>query len=229
MARGDQIYVMRALAGLQSAYEHHGIDCGDGTVIHYSKRGEVPKVTQTTLAEFAGTGRVMVKHYATCYVPDATIVRAKSRLGEQKYSLLLNNCEHFATWCKTGQSVSVQVRDFLPFLETADPDWVDEALHQSVEEPNQQAQVQEILQRALAEIRPVWDGLQPQYNEAVDELRDWHEVAVLAMQQGKEEAARRAIARKLAAKQRAETLKADLDRLAEMTETLVRNASQTRG
>jgi phage shock protein A len=86
--------------------------------------------------------------------------------------------------------------------------------------------VQAILDRALADIKPVWNNLQPQYNRAVDELRDWHEVALLAMQQGKEPVARRAIARKLAAKERAQALKVDLDRLAEMTETLLRNAKK---
>ena len=32
-----------------------------------------------------------------------------SRLGEQNYNLLFNNCEHFATWCKTGRHSSGQV------------------------------------------------------------------------------------------------------------------------
>ncbi|MEM9150140.1 MAG: lecithin retinol acyltransferase family protein, partial [Cyanobacteria bacterium P01_F01_bin.3] len=36
MARGDQVYVYRDVIGVP--YEHHGIDCGDGSVIHYSKR-----------------------------------------------------------------------------------------------------------------------------------------------------------------------------------------------
>ena len=35
--------------------------------------------------------------------------RAMSRLGEQNYNLLFNNCEHFATWCKTGRHRSEQV------------------------------------------------------------------------------------------------------------------------
>jgi hypothetical protein len=38
-----------------------------------------------------------------------TVRRAMSRLGEQNYNLLFNNCEHFATWCKTGRHRSVQV------------------------------------------------------------------------------------------------------------------------
>ena len=54
MAKGDQIYVWRSLAGLEGVYEHHGIDCGDRTVIHYSKRGETPTVTRTHIDTFVG-------------------------------------------------------------------------------------------------------------------------------------------------------------------------------
>lgn len=43
------------------------------------------------------------------YSPQETVNRALSRIGEDKYSLLLNNCEHFAIWCKTGASKSFQV------------------------------------------------------------------------------------------------------------------------
>lgn len=47
------------------------------------------------------------------YSPDETIQRARSRLGEAKYNLVTNNCEHFAIWCKTGISQSHQVDDVL--------------------------------------------------------------------------------------------------------------------
>lgn len=43
------------------------------------------------------------------YSPEETVSRALSRLGEDKYNLVLNNCEHFAIWCKTGVSESLQV------------------------------------------------------------------------------------------------------------------------
>ena len=36
-----------------------------------------------------------------------------SRIGEQRYNLLFNNCEHFASWCKTGRHQSGQVESFL--------------------------------------------------------------------------------------------------------------------
>ncbi len=44
------------------------------------------------------------------YSPKETVERALSRVGENKYNLLLNNCEHFAIWCKTGVSESYQVK-----------------------------------------------------------------------------------------------------------------------
>jgi hypothetical protein len=46
-----------------------------------------------------------------CDLDDVVIQRAKSRLGETKYDLFFNNCEHFATWCKTGLHDSEQVRN----------------------------------------------------------------------------------------------------------------------
>ena len=36
-----------------------------------------------------------------------------SRIGEQNYNLLFNNCEHFATWCKTGRHHSAQVNSVI--------------------------------------------------------------------------------------------------------------------
>ena len=46
---------------------------------------------------------------------EETIRRAKERLGEEKYNLVTNNCEHFAMWCRTGESVSGQVKQIVRF------------------------------------------------------------------------------------------------------------------
>ena len=46
---------------------------------------------------------------------EETIRRAKERLGEEKYNLVTNNCEHFAMWCKTGEAVSGQVKQIVRF------------------------------------------------------------------------------------------------------------------
>lgn len=43
------------------------------------------------------------------YSPEETVNRALSRLGESRYDILTNNCEHFAIWCKTGVSDSYQL------------------------------------------------------------------------------------------------------------------------
>ena len=47
------------------------------------------------------------------YSPDETVERARSRMGEDQYDLLCNNCEHFAIWCKTGIAESHQVKRVL--------------------------------------------------------------------------------------------------------------------
>ena len=107
MARGDHIRVQRFM------YSHHGIDCGDGTVIHYTgalwKRKKA-LITRTSLDEFVGSGKVDILKYQEDVSADEVIKRAESRLGERAYKLLINNCEHFATWCVTGKAKSKQVR-----------------------------------------------------------------------------------------------------------------------
>lgn len=108
MARGDHIYVNRG------AYTHHGIDIGDGTVIHFSgepgdKRDAA--IQRTTLDEFLGGGALKIRRYGLRDDADTCVVRAESRLGGKSYHLIANNCEHFAAWCCTGRKASQQVRD----------------------------------------------------------------------------------------------------------------------
>ncbi len=50
------------------------------------------------------------------YSPEETVRRARSKLGEGGYNLALNNCEHFAAWCKTGVRSSKQVNAILDFI-----------------------------------------------------------------------------------------------------------------
>lgn len=51
------------------------------------------------------------------YTPEETVQRAYEKIGEEKYNLVTNNCEHFALWCKTGIAESHQVNDLLGALE----------------------------------------------------------------------------------------------------------------
>jgi hypothetical protein len=48
--------------------------------------------------------------YDVCFPEEVAAARAVSRLGERGYSIYANNCEHFASWCKTGTDQSSQVR-----------------------------------------------------------------------------------------------------------------------
>ena len=108
MARGDHVYVHRG------RYSHHGIDCGDGTVIHYVRpRVGVRRVARTPFDELAADAKVRVRAYDERLSPDETIRNAESRVGTANYHLLRNNCEHFAAWCCTGRPVSAQVRRWL--------------------------------------------------------------------------------------------------------------------
>jgi hypothetical protein len=105
MASGDHLYVRRGLR-----YSHHGIDCGDGSVIHYIGPRRTRFVARTSLAEFAATSKVRVRSYDKRLSAEVAVRNAESRLGLQDYSLVRNNCEHFAAWCCTGRSASAQVR-----------------------------------------------------------------------------------------------------------------------
>jgi Lecithin retinol acyltransferase len=104
MGKGDHIYVDCDF------YTHHGIDCGDGTAIHYIGEALKGVITRTSIAEFTSGKQLFVKKYEVSDLSDIILLRAKSRLGENKYDLLFNNCEHFATWCKTGIHESEQVK-----------------------------------------------------------------------------------------------------------------------
>lgn len=103
MAKGDHIYVDCG------GYTHHGIDCGDGTAIHYIGEKLRGVISRTSMASFTSGKKVCVKDYRSYDEPDIVIKRAESRLGEDKYDLLFNNCEHFASWCKAGKHQSEQV------------------------------------------------------------------------------------------------------------------------
>ena len=109
MARGDHLYVRR-----RRRYSHHGIDCGDGSVIHYvGPRARLRHVVRTPFEEFAAEDEVLVRTYAQRLSPDETVRHAESRLGSAGYHLVRNNCEHFAEWCCTGRATSAQVRRWL--------------------------------------------------------------------------------------------------------------------
>jgi lecithin:retinol acyltransferase len=98
-------------------YLHHGIYVGDGKVVHYAglacglHRGPVEEVP---LDRFAHGRPVWVKSHAPSnFECQDVIERARSRVGENCYQLLTNNCEHFCEWCLSGEPRSYQVEALL--------------------------------------------------------------------------------------------------------------------
>ena len=98
-------------------YTHHGIYVGAGQVIHYQglssslRRGPVAKVS---LAEFSHGHPVHLHGEAdVAYSGIEVAARACSRVGEDAYDVLRNNCEHFCSWCLSGATRSPQVERLL--------------------------------------------------------------------------------------------------------------------
>jgi Lecithin retinol acyltransferase len=102
------------LATARWGYRHHGLYAGDGRVLHYRgmhrwvlSRGPVEEVS---LAQFArGRGVEVVRSPGARFDGRAAVERARSRLGEDRWRLWSNNCEHFVTWCVDGTPRSAQV------------------------------------------------------------------------------------------------------------------------
>lgn len=220
MARGDQIYSDREFLNLQGIYEHHGIDCGDGTVIHYRKGSET--IERTSMAIFSDGNKIYIRTYPTYFTPDVVLRRATSRLGEHEYNLLFNNCEHFATWCKTGVSESKQVRDILPVLSTMNPEELATPIREALGTTTT-ANSQKLLNQAIAQIEVTWNSIQPDYKHNLKEVEDWQKVALQALQKNREDLARVAIKKKLSYQKQANAQKDQLTQLATMTQTLLQN------
>jgi hypothetical protein len=115
MAQGDRLRAKRRLAGLPVCYGHHGIDLGDGTVVHarpddMTRLFGGGRVVRTSLAEFAAGEAVEIVSDPPAVFPPAEIVaRAVRHVGREGYCPVIDNCEHFATWCATGERRSRQV------------------------------------------------------------------------------------------------------------------------
>jgi hypothetical protein len=98
-------------------YSHHGIYVGNGRVVHYAGLCEslqAGPVEEVSLERFAANRPVWIEYRPLPgFAAGQVVARARSRLGESRYRLLTNNCEHFCTWCRYGCPRSDQVRGLL--------------------------------------------------------------------------------------------------------------------
>ena len=94
-------------------YTHHGIYVGRGRVVQYAglsrglRRGPVDEVPGW---QFAQWRTIWIRLQESSGLDrDEVVRRARLRLGENRYHVLTNNCEHFCEWCVRGEHRSYQV------------------------------------------------------------------------------------------------------------------------
>ena len=109
----SELFLGAHIVSPRTGYLHHGIYVGDGCVVHYPgfERGLRSGPVETVSLEHFMRGRSLrVLDEGAPYFEAAEIVeRAMSRMGEDRYHVLTNNCEHFCEWCVTAEPRSFQV------------------------------------------------------------------------------------------------------------------------
>ncbi|MGB7325627.1 MAG: lecithin retinol acyltransferase family protein, partial [Rubripirellula sp.] len=120
LAKGDHFFVWRRHLGVP--FQHHAIDVGDGTAVHFTDGdGGVAGpggstddfiVMHTSMSVVTREGRctVHVIEHASPLEADEIVSRAISQVGRKGYHLMYDNCEHFASWCALDQEESGQIR-----------------------------------------------------------------------------------------------------------------------
>ena len=114
---GDHIRVKRK----RRFYTHHAIYMGDGEVIHVTgsiREKTDPEVKKTDLQRFLKGGTLKRREYKERLPASETIRIAERHISDKSYSMIWNNCEHFATYCVTGKKKSRQVKRTLSGLST---------------------------------------------------------------------------------------------------------------
>lgn len=115
---GDVVFVIRNKLHVRDLYRHYGVYVGDGRIVHFtgSKGHEINPhlafIQETSLETFlAGDVGGIDRRLSRAFSREEVVRRAKSRVGKGlgTYNLMLNNCEHFASWCATGIYRSNQV------------------------------------------------------------------------------------------------------------------------
>lgn len=115
----QQVVPGMAIGVQRLAYKHFGIYAGEfegkKLIIHYNDKikGGNGEIEITSFEDFVKDDQWWIENFSEFSYTDEgcseSLSRATSRLGEKKYNLIWNNCEHFVSWCVTGQSQSGQV------------------------------------------------------------------------------------------------------------------------
>ncbi|XP_059140083.1 phospholipase A and acyltransferase 3-like [Physella acuta] len=134
---GDRIEFKRGI------YSHWGLYIGEGKVVHLAGENDdginaqvKPEHLFTICGKTFNKARVTVDDFWDIVLEDKAcinnsrdkkcsplevaeiIANATAKIGEEGYSLLYGNCEHFVNWCRYGVSKSEQVDTFLTGVAT---------------------------------------------------------------------------------------------------------------
>jgi hypothetical protein len=112
--KGDQIRVK------VGSFYHHGIFIDDDNVVQFGRTTflvDDPKlitVEKVSINEFLNSGFLEVRVFTKAELKkknsvDEVVNLALSKLGEDGYDILKNNCEHFCNWCLFNEKVSDQI------------------------------------------------------------------------------------------------------------------------
>ncbi|XP_031557145.1 phospholipase A and acyltransferase 3-like [Actinia tenebrosa] len=122
---GDLVVFIRE----KGLYRHYAVNVGDGYIIHATSVSDEPvgscictsskmaKIKKEKYSHFKKQGNeVRVEDGSWKGKPplpvEKIIMRAKSQVGRSIfYSILSNNCEHFARWCRYGEESSDQAKN----------------------------------------------------------------------------------------------------------------------
>ena len=222
MATADHLQVPRR----HGLFMHHGIDLGDGTVAHYLEGQEI---LRSPLLEFCRGEQPLVVTYPQADAPGQTLRRAMGRIGEQRYNLLFNNCEHFAVWCKTGKHRSGQVEQALGSgalgalaLGQLLPAAALAVLRVLLQQGLTVTRGLGLAKRSLAELEALRQRLQARLERELQQTESWWKAAADAVREGKDQLAQRALEQRSPHRLAAQTLADQLAAVQELEERLQR-------
>ena len=102
---------------------HYGIYVSDSCIIQYGKASDIfqdsseVSVFVGTIKEFVGNKYIEVREYSLLEKlkknsKEKIIKKAKERIGEKKYNILNNNCEHFVNECVFNKHESLEAKQY---------------------------------------------------------------------------------------------------------------------
>lgn len=97
------------------SYTHFGVEVENGMMIHFIlpsvRRVKDQEIVLDTIKAFEKDGvKKATKNVKYKFSRKEVVERAYSMVGNDfgRYNIFVNNCEHFAMWCATGERISNQ-------------------------------------------------------------------------------------------------------------------------